>query len=77
MFNNQSLAEIFDALGDMYDVKIVYSKKDINKMYFIGSFDRADSVEYILKQIAAINNLQVDRDSNVYRVTKKTNTPKK
>lgn len=70
MFNNQSLSEIFDALAGMYNVKIIYSKKDIKKMYFIGTFDKSDSIEFILRQIASINNLEVTKNSNTYRIKK-------
>ncbi|MDB5199338.1 MAG: Fe2+-dicitrate sensor, rane component [Chitinophagaceae bacterium] len=70
MFNNQSLDEIFKELGDVYNVKINYSKKDINKMYFIGTFAKSDSVEYILRQIANINNLSITKDGNTYMIKK-------
>jgi transmembrane sensor len=70
MFNKQPLNEIFDALSEMYHVKIYYAKKDINKMYFISMFDKSDSLENILQQIASINNLVVIKDSNTYRVKK-------
>lgn len=71
MFNNQSLSSIFSSLEDMYESKIDYSKVDISKMYFIGTFNKSDSLEFILKQIATINNLEVSRDNNTYTIKKK------
>jgi transmembrane sensor len=70
MFNNQPLYEIFDALEDMYDTKIIYSKKDVRNMYFIGTFDKSESLETILKQIATLNNLTITRENKTYRIKK-------
>ena len=70
MFNNQPLYEVFDVLSNMYSVKILYSKKDIYKKYFIGTFYKTDLLDSILKQIASINNLVVVKDSNNYVIQK-------
>jgi transmembrane sensor len=72
MFNNQSLSEVFDALADMYDAKIVYARKDIKNMYFIGTYDKADSLEKILKQIALLNNLKLTKQNDTFRIEKQT-----
>ena len=71
MFNNQSLSEIFDALAVMYDVKIVYSKEDVKDKYFIGTYDKSDSLETILNQIALLNKLQITKLDNGYKIQKK------
>ena len=70
MFNNQELGEIFDALADMYDVKIEYKKKDVKDMYFIGTYDKSDSLEKILKQIVLLNNLKLTKHNEVFRIEK-------
>jgi len=66
MFNNQPLAQVFKQLEEMYGVEIVYSATDIEKMYFIGKFSKTDSVNVIIKQIAALNNLTVTRQNSTY-----------
>jgi ferric-dicitrate binding protein FerR (iron transport regulator) len=71
MFNNQPLNEIFDALAEMYDRKIVYAKKDIKDMYFIGTYDKSDSLGKILKQIALLNNLTVTKQNDTFKIEKK------
>jgi len=71
MFNNQPLNEIFDALSEMYDTKIVYIKKDVNDMYFIGTYDKSDSLEKILKQIAWLNNLKLTKQNDTFRLERK------
>lgn len=70
MFNNQSLERVFDELGNMYEVEIEYSKRDVFKRYFIGKFDRKDSVESIIKQIAALNNLKVIKKNSKFIIKK-------
>ena len=71
MFNNQSLGSTFDALAEMYGVTITYSKTDLNKLYFIGSFEKSDSLDFILKQIASINNLEIITERSGYSVRTK------
>ncbi|HEY8893391.1 MAG TPA: FecR domain-containing protein [Niastella sp.] len=70
MFNNQPLAQVFKQLEEMYGVEIVYAEADIQKMYFIGKFSKNDSVNVILNQIAALNNLTVIRTNNKYTISK-------
>lgn len=72
MFNNRPLNEIFDALELMYNAEILYSREAINKIYFIGKFDKTDSLSYILKQIADINNLEVENYKRTYIIKKPT-----
>ena len=70
MFNNRPLSEVFDQLQQMYSVKIDYSKKEIAKIYFIGEFEKSDSIEKILKTIAISNSLTVKKEGNKYIVRK-------
>jgi transmembrane sensor len=69
MFNNQPLAQVFGQLQDLFGVEIVYSEKDVEKMYFIGRFSKKDSLSHILKQIAGLNNLTVTRENNKYVIS--------
>ena len=70
MFNNQSLSHVFDQLSGMFNEEIVYSKKDFSKIYFIGTFNIADSLDNILKQIASLNNLKVTRANKQVIISK-------
>ncbi|HEX8677818.1 MAG TPA: FecR family protein, partial [Segetibacter sp.] len=49
MFNNQPLEQVFNQLESMFNVDIVYTRKDISKIYFIGTFNITESLEGILK----------------------------
>lgn len=70
MFNNQPVSEILDALAEMYGVKIYYSKNDVKDMYFIGTYDKSDSLENILKQIALLNNLKLTVHKDTFKIEK-------
>ncbi len=70
MFNNQSLEDVFNQLEEMYDADIQYSKRDIRNMYFIGKFDRSDSLDHILKQIVSLNNLQITKTKDRLIITR-------
>ena len=70
MFNNQSLPVVFDQLKSMYGVEIIYKEKDLQKLYFIGRFEKTDSIEYILKSITEINKLKIIKENNRYNISK-------
>jgi len=70
MFNNQSLPDIFDQLKSMYGVDIVYNRKDLERLYFIGKFNKIDSVEYILRNIAKVNRLTLSKENNKFIIRK-------
>lgn len=66
MFNNQPLSKILESLQEMYDTKIIYSEKDLEKLYFIGRFNRTDSLEGILNHIADLNNLTLTKTDSTF-----------
>ncbi|WP_153798471.1 FecR family protein [Foetidibacter luteolus] len=70
MFNNQSLEQVLISLSALYNAKIVYNKKDIKKIYFTGKYDKTDSLEKILKRIAAVNELNVTKKDSAFIITK-------
>lgn len=70
MFNNQPLEQVFKQLEDLFNVEIVYSKKDISKIYFISTFRNSDSLDSILNQIGRLNNLKVTRKNDKFIITK-------
>lgn len=70
MFNNQPLWQVFDQLEDLFKVEIVYSKKDIAKIYFISMFHDSDSIDSIINQIATLNNLKVTKEKDKFILTR-------
>ena len=59
MFNNQSLADVFDQISILYNIDIQYSSADLRHKYFIGKLERKDSLSKIMRDIALLNHLSV------------------
>ncbi|MFT4024979.1 MAG: FecR domain-containing protein [Flavihumibacter sp.] len=70
MFNNQSLDQVFISLSALYQVKILYKQKDVEKIYFTGKYDKTESPETILRRIGAVNKLTITRNDTAFIVTK-------
>jgi len=70
MFNNQSLGRVFEQLGKMYKVEIVFNKADVSKLYFIGEFNKSDSIDAILEQITSLNNLKLFKQDQKFIISK-------
>lgn len=70
MFNNQSLSEVFDLLSKMYQVTIVYNKKDVHNLYFIRKYNSTENIDNILKEIATLNNLSLRKNNDTFVISK-------
>ncbi|HVU53510.1 MAG TPA: FecR family protein [Puia sp.] len=70
MFNNQTLAEVFDQLSAIYNVDIEYSHSEIRDMYFIGKLEKRDSLNEIMRDIAILNHLSVTTLNGRYIIKK-------
>jgi transmembrane sensor len=70
MFNNQSLAEVFDQLALLYNADIKYSPADLRNKYFIGKLEKRDSLSKIMADIARLNHLTVTIANGQYIVRK-------
>lgn len=71
MFNNQTLADVFDQLSAIYNVDIDYSREDIRNMYFIGKLEKRDSLTEIIHDIALLNHLSVTSRNGRYIIRKR------
>lgn len=71
MFNKQPVSQVFDQLEELYDVEIIYSKEDVQNMAFIAKYDKSESLENILSDIATLNDLTVIKEGNKYIIKKK------
>jgi transmembrane sensor len=70
MFNNQLLGDVFDDLAALYNVKIVYDKRDVQKIYFTRKYNRTDSLETILKEIGTIHHLTITKKDTAYIISR-------
>jgi hypothetical protein len=70
MFNNQSLESVFEQLKIIYDVKIVYAKRDVQRRYFIRKFEKSEPVERILEEITMLNDLKLVKKNDTFYIKK-------
>jgi len=64
------LGDVLDQLSAMYNVQIVYNKKDVENIYFTGKYNQSDSLGNILRDIAILHNLTITRKENGFIVSK-------
>ncbi|MDR6341402.1 ferric-dicitrate binding protein FerR (iron transport regulator) [Filimonas zeae] len=71
-FRNQPLKDVFATLEQLYSVQIDYKGADLKNVYFIGSFEKTDSIETILNNIVLLKELQIQHKGNTYIITGKS-----
>lgn len=71
VFNNESLTETLDQLAAIYNVQIAFNRTELQGMSFIGQIKKEDNLEQVLRDIALLNNLLVERTKQGYSVAKK------
>ncbi len=67
-FNNMSLAKVFETLQDHYAVAIRFDKSATVRMYFSGNYKDTDSIDAILKTIASLNGLILEKDKEGFYI---------
>lgn len=70
MFNNQRLSRVIDDLAALYNVKIIYNKKDLQNIYFTGKYEKSESLEVILNRIGTLNKLTISKNNDVFIISK-------
>lgn len=70
MFNNQSLDLVLQQLQEMFQTRIIYSKAEVKNKYFIGKFDKSDSLIIILRKITVLNKLKLTQKDNMFLINK-------
>lgn len=70
MFNNQSLDQVLDQLSALYNVRIIYDKKDVQRIYFTSKYDKFVPLETILKQICTPNHLTITKKDSAFVISR-------
>ncbi|MBO9618822.1 MAG: FecR family protein [Niabella sp.] len=70
-FENRDMAEVFDELSAIYNVKIIYDSETIQGQNFIGRIEKQAPLERILSDIALVNDLKVTKKNGSYIISKK------
>jgi len=77
-FKNESLENIFHSLNKEFSTNIQFKAKEVSGMYFTGTFTRDSlAAEKILKEIALLNNLTIDKNEGSYMAHESNITIKK
>ncbi len=72
VFDKEPLSDVFDQLANKYNVHIQYANNDFEHMYYIGTFDKTDSIQHILMNIVKLNGLTLSKSGdNEYVIEKK------
>lgn len=71
IMNNISMSSALDMLAEKFNVQIEYSPADVKDIDIIATVNPKQPVEQVLKDIAIMNNLRIDKiDSQKYIITK-------
>jgi len=69
VFNNQSLATVFDVLSKELNIKIDYRKTSIRKKVFSGQYEFGrDDAAAFLNMVCSLNNLKVSKTNLGYTI---------
>ncbi|MBS0030675.1 FecR family protein [Chitinophaga sp. 22321] len=69
-FDASLLSEVLDQLSSYYQVDIYYYPSDLRNKYFSGKLHKTDSLETILKDIALLNQLTIEKKQDGYIIRK-------
>jgi transmembrane sensor len=69
-FNRASLSDVVEKLSSVYQTRIVYDRKLIAGMNFTGTVTHTDSLSVILRIIANMNDLEVQRNDSTFTLSK-------
>ena len=73
-FKKVPLAATFERLQKIFGKKIVFDGNENALKLFTGRFEKNDSLQQILQIIAAMNDLQVKRQNEIFRLSQKPDT---
>lgn len=72
IFDNESLAGVFDALETKLNIKIKYSASQLNKKVFTGEYEFGrDDIDSFLNMLCSLNNLTPEKTEVGYNIKKK------
>ena len=69
-FRKEPLGKVFERMGETYKVAIAFSRKDLEGLYFTGTFLRSDDLNIVLSAICNVNNLQFEKRQDSIIITR-------
>jgi ferric-dicitrate binding protein FerR (iron transport regulator) len=69
-FNKEPLKQVFRKIGSTYGITFSYDPKEMNGLYFTGTFLRSDELNSMLATICNVNDLSFEREGDTVRIKK-------
>ncbi len=70
-FRNEPLAKVFDRFAALYHLTINYNKAELKNMTFTAKLKKEDNPDNVLRSIALLNDLKIEKTGGGYNVKKK------
>lgn len=72
-FRNEPLAKVFDRFSALYHLTIIYNKAELKNMTFTAKLKKEDNPDNVLRSIALLNDLKIEKTGEGYNVKKNQN----
>jgi len=70
VFRKEPLDKVFQKVGRLYNVPLVFRKKDLDGLYFTGTFLKSDNLNIVLSTICNVNDLLASKNGDTIIITK-------
>lgn len=70
-FNSAALNQVFNQLSTYYQVEIYYYPDEVKNRYYSAKLGKEDSLDIILRDIALLNHLKLEKKNGAYYIEKK------
>lgn len=69
-FYNTPLTEVFERLKIIFNRRIIFNDREMERMFFTGQFTSSDSITSILKTLTSVNGLTTSTEGDVIKITR-------
>jgi transmembrane sensor len=70
VFQKEPLDRVFQKVGRLYNVPLTFSRKDLDGLYFTGTFLKSDNLDIVLSTICNVNDLLASKNGDTIIITK-------
>jgi transmembrane sensor len=70
VFQKEPLGNVLEKVGRLYKVSLTFRKKDLDGLYFTGTFLKSDNLNIVLSTICNVNDLLVTKNGDAIIITR-------
>jgi ferric-dicitrate binding protein FerR (iron transport regulator) len=70
VFRKEPLGKVFQQVGRLYKVPLVFRQKELDGLYFTGTFLKSDNLDIVLSTICNVNDLFASKNGDTIIITK-------